>query len=288
VGPFFGYNRYTFLKATSSRTGSGNLFRGSSTESGRADSSRCGVLVNSFHKYYHTSTSVHAHSNASTNMAESDSSGRTSNGVNLNFAFPHFKTAADMYAHIREITKPAGDYTVRNFVGVIEEINPPSKAVVDTKLFCVGALDYYTKKNMGWAYDEEEAKKWQLNERGGEQGDYRSGMQEKIKNVIECLREVPQSKRAVITIPFSDEGSRNADWRNQGQTKCVRELQFYIEDGKLKCTGILRMQNANIFPKNIHFFAVLIDHIASELGLPVGEYTHWITNLCHDRDAINC
>jgi hypothetical protein len=49
------------------------------------------------------------------------------------------------------------------------------------------------------------------------------------------------------------------------------------------------MQNANIFVKNIHFFATLIDHVAKELGnVPVGEYTHWITNLCHDRSASGC
>ena len=68
----------------------------------------------------------------------------------------------------------------------------------------------------------------------------------------------------------------------------MRELHFYIEEDKLKCTGILRMQNANIFPKNIYFFALLIDKVASQLNLKVGEYTHWITHLCHDRSAVGC
>ena len=52
------------------------------------------------------------------------------------------------------------------------------------------------------------------------------------------------------------------------------------------------MQNASIFPKNIHFFATLLHHVASELecvGVTgVGEYTHFIANLCHDRSASNC
>lgn len=30
------------------------------------------------------------------------------------------------------------------------------------------------------------------------------------------------------------------------------------------------------------------DHVAKELGVEVGEYTHWITNLCHDRSATSC
>jgi hypothetical protein len=32
----------------------------------------------------------------------------------------------------------------------------------------------------------------------------------------------------------------------------------------------------------------LIDHVAKELNVPVGEYTHFITNLCHDRNATSC
>ena len=113
-------------------------------------------------------------------------------------------------------------------------------------------------------------------------------MQAKIHNVIDCLKTESLSKRAVVPIPYSTVGSQSIDWRDQGQNKCCRELHFYLEDGKLKCTGIVRMQNANIFVKNIHFFATLINHVAKELQVPVGEYTHWITNVCHDRDATGC
>ena len=142
---------------------------------------------------------------------------------------------------------------------------------------------------MGWDYTTEEYNLWQLPERGGAQGDYRDGMIKKINNVIDCLRTEPYSKRAVIPIPFGTEPSSTVDWTDQGQNKCCRELHFYIEDNKLKCTGIVRMQNANIFVKNIHFFATLINYVAKELGnIPVGEYTHWITNVCHDRSATGC
>ena len=41
---------------------------------------------------------------------------------------------------------------------------------------------------MGWEYTQEEYDKWQLQERGGAQGDYRDGMQQKIANVIDCLK----------------------------------------------------------------------------------------------------
>lgn len=181
-----------------------------------------------------------------------------------------------------------GEFVVRNFVGVIQDISVTA-STVETELFPKAALVYYTKKNMGWDYTDEEAATYQLAERGGAQGDYRDGMSEKIANVIDCLKTEPLSKRAVIPIPFADSPSSSADWKDQGQNKCCRELHFYLEDGKLKCTGIVRMQNANIFVKNIHFFAVLIEHVAKELGgVQVGEYTHWITNVCHDRSATGC
>lgn len=189
-------------------------------------------------------------------------------------------------SYVRFVEK-GGEYVVRNFVGVIEDISPTA-SLVETELFPAGALHYYTKKNMGWEYTQEEYDTWQLAERGGEQGDYRDGMPEKISNVIDCLKTEPLSKRAVIPIPYSNVGSATIDWKDRGQNKCCRELHFYLEDGKLKCTGLVRMQNANIFVKNIHFFSTLIDHVAKELNVPVGEYTHWITNVCHDRTATSC
>jgi len=148
---------------------------------------------------------------------------------------------------------------------------------------------------MGWTYTEEEAAQWQLAVRGGEQGDYRAGIGAKIANAIDCLKNESLSKRATITFPFTGidaggtGGSETNDWTYQGQNKCCRELHLYLEDGKLKCTAIVRMQNANIFVKNIHFFATLLEHVADELGgVELGEYTHWITNLCYDREATSC
>ena len=214
---------------------------------------------------------------------------------NLNVGFPHFATARELYDHIRAISKnESKEFVVRNFVGVIEDVSVAA-STVETELFPKGALEYYTKKNMGWDYTPEEAEKWQLNLRGGEQGDYRAGIDKKIANAIAALKSEPLTKRATITFPFSGTevggtgGSETGDWTYQGQNKCCRELHMYLEDGKLKCTAIVRMQNANIFVKNIHFFATLIEHVSQELGgVEVGEYTHWITNLCYDRDATSC
>jgi hypothetical protein len=80
-----------------------------------------------------------------------------------------------MYSYLREVTLPGGEYVVRNFVGVIEDIGPEA-STVETDLFPRGALEYYSKKNMGWDYTPEEYDTWQLPERGGAQGDYRDGV----------------------------------------------------------------------------------------------------------------
>ena len=83
--------------------------------------------------------------------------------LNLNTGFQHFPTAKELYAHIRSISHDPQDkeFVVRNFVGVIEDVSVKS-STVETELFPLGALEYYTKKNMGWEYTQEESDLWQL------------------------------------------------------------------------------------------------------------------------------
>mmetsp|Transcript_1198 Transcript_1198/g.1788 ORF Transcript_1198/g.1788 Transcript_1198/m.1788 type:complete len:89 (+) Transcript_1198:81-347(+) len=71
---------------------------------------------------------------------------------NLNTGFTHFANAKELYDHIRSISKNEDkEFVVRNFVGVIEDISVKA-STVETELFPLGALEYYTKKNMGWDY----------------------------------------------------------------------------------------------------------------------------------------
>jgi hypothetical protein len=130
----------------------------------------------------------------------------------------HITLPLTNFCSLSRVSFQGGEFVVRNFVAVIEDISPAA-SLVETDLFPAGALEYYTKKNMGWEYTEEEYKLWQLAERGGAQGDYRDGMPEKIANVIDCLKTEPLSKRAVIPIPFTGDGSETADWKDQGQNK---------------------------------------------------------------------
>ena len=56
---------------------------------------------------------------------------------------------------------------------------------------------------MGWDTTQAEYDEWFDVQRGGDQGDYREGMQAKIDNVVDCLAAHPHSKRAIIPIPFN-------------------------------------------------------------------------------------
>jgi hypothetical protein len=141
------------------------------------------------------------HPSLKLNLIMSSSPVKCAPANNLNKGFPHFPTAHELYAHLRSITQSGGEFVVRNFVAVVEDISPDASLVCvfvvvlhnahfylivnshqrlslhsETELFPKGALMYYTKKNMGWEYTKEESEMWQLAERGGAQGDYRDGV----------------------------------------------------------------------------------------------------------------
>ena len=200
---------------------------------------------------------------------------------------PRHATARSLYDEMRHLTRAGGDFTIHNYAAVLEDLSEEATKV-ETELFPLAALDFYTRWNLEENVSDEEIATLKTPERGGAQGDYRRGMRRKIANAVDCLRTHPNSKRASIPIPFTDSGSETIDWRDQGQTKCCRELYLYVEEGKLSCTGVLRVQNASIFPKNIHVFGALLRHCSAELGLPLGVYTHVVASLCHDRTATNC
>ena len=67
-------------------------------------------------------------------MTEATATVKCAPSKNLNVGFPHFATGKDMYDHLREITKPGGEFVVRNFVGVIEDFSVAS-CTVETELF---------------------------------------------------------------------------------------------------------------------------------------------------------
>lgn len=183
------------------------------------------------------------------------------------------KTCHETWQHMNELTKEAP--YIRNYTQEIEM----DQFSIETELFSLEALDAYSHYNMGDQISDSHQKFFSP-ERGGGQGDYREGMKEKIANIVDCLRNYPQSKRAIITICNNATAQHSSD----DDSKCLRELHFYIEDKTLKATAFFRAQAAAIFPKNIHFIGSVMDRIAKELnGLKVGTLFYHTSILVADR-----
>jgi thymidylate synthase len=157
----------------------------------------------------------------------------------------------------QHMTKISAKNSVRNFTQELDM----SDYLVETELFPEEILVAYSAYNMEKDLDAEQATFMNEN-RGGAQGNYREGMARKITNVVDCLTEFPQSKRAIITVcnePMPDHSS-------DSDAKCVRELQLYVDaDGKLSGTVFLRAQAAFLFPKNIHMLGSIMTEIAAQL-----------------------
>lgn len=136
--------------------------------------------------------------------------------------------------------------------------------VVETELFPKAVLEAYSSWNLGQPLTAQQ-KAFFSAERGGGQGDYREGMREKIANVVDCLRQYPQSKRALITVANQPIPDHHSD----EQAKCLREIHFHLATQPggsiLNATCFFRAQAALIFPKNIHFIGSLMHCVARQL-----------------------
>jgi thymidylate synthase len=194
-----------------------------------------------------------------------------------------------MFNFINIITKEykdEGRNPIRNFCGVIENMNRKFLSI-ETDIFNNDILEFYTKHNMGLLDKNKDYQKYEkyYNEmRGGEMGDYSYKFQDKLANVVDALKKFPKSKRAIITMPYSRKTSDQVKHSNDSENKCLRELQFFIEDDYLHCTGFMRAQASIIFPKNIHFIGEVFNQIADEINVPIGTYTHFVTTLVYDRE----
>jgi len=180
----------------------------------------------------------------------------------------------------------------RNFSGTIFNFCEDN-AVVETDLFDKKTLRAYAKKSCNSKLTKEEESLFE-EYKGGSQGDYSSNMALKINNVVECLAEFQESKRAVIMI-----NSKNWHHYETDDAKCCRELHFYLDrtkvdeayppGWKLSCTGFFRAQAVDIMPKNFYFVYYVMNLIkeklqSMELNVEIGNYTHFVTTLVATRN----
>ena len=167
--------------------------------------------------------------------------------------------------------------SVRNFHADLDMDN----YVIETDLFPREVLDVYSDWNLELPVSDANRDRYFNAQRGGQQGDYRAGMRNKVANVVDCLTRFPASKRAVISV-VADPAAHHSDTAN---AKCLREVHFNLDGDRLNGTVLFRSQAAEIFPKNIHFIGRLFAQIGSQLPGDVrpGTLHYLATVLVSDR-----
>ena len=104
---------------------------------------------------------------------------------------------------------------------------------------------------------------------------------DQVAQVIDTLKRDPYSRSAVINFNVPNPG--------RFETKdeiCTIALVFELREGKLDCTGIMRSDDVWLgTPYDVVFFTELQKHIANELGVGYGKYTHFAVSLhAYEKD----
>lgn len=98
---------------------------------------------------------------------------------------------------------------------------------------------------------------------------------DQVKQVVDTLKRNPYSRRAIIN--FNVPNPERFETRDE---ICTIALVFELRDDKLDCTGIMRSNDVWLgTPYDVVFFTELQKHIANELGVGYGKYTHFAVSL---------
>ena len=99
--------------------------------------------------------------------------------------------------------------------------------------------------------------------------DYNGGTIDQIKNVIEMIKNHPDSRRMIVS------AWNVAEVEQMALPPCHCMFQFYVADGKLSLQ--LYQRSADVFlgvPFNIASYALLLQMMAQVTGLEAGEFIH--------------
>lgn len=104
---------------------------------------------------------------------------------------------------------------------------------------------------------------------------------DQVAQVIDTLKRDPYSRRAVIN--FNVPNPERFETKDETYTIA---LVFELREGKLDCTGIMRSNDVWLdTPYDVVFFTELQKHIANELGVGYGKYTHFAVSLhAYEKD----
>jgi len=112
------------------------------------------------------------------------------------------------------------------------------------------------------------------------------GPEGQVSTIIRDLQNRSSTRKAVIQLfSSSDIKSPHKD------TPCTCTLQFLIRDGKLSLYTTMRSNDAfKGLPHDIFAFTMLQELAARKIGVPIGEYGHYVTSLhlyIEDIDKVN-
>lgn len=110
--------------------------------------------------------------------------------------------------------------------------------------------------------------------------DYDGGHIDQIKEVIESIRNTPESRRLIVS------AWNVADLPGMALPPCHILFQFYVADGRLSL--MLYQRSADCFlgvPFNIASYALLLMMVAQVTGLEPGEFIHTLgdTHIYHNH-----
>ncbi len=93
--------------------------------------------------------------------------------------------------------------------------------------------------------------------------------------IVELLRKDPASRRAVLNFQEQTE-----DLVMQKDIPCASTMQFLVRDSRLHAITCMRSNDAIWgLPYDVFLFTMFQELLASELGLPIGTYTHIVGSL---------
>jgi thymidylate synthase len=95
------------------------------------------------------------------------------------------------------------------------------------------------------------------------------------QQIVELLREDPQSRRAVLNFQ-----GRTEDLVTDKDVPCANTMQFLVRDSRLHAIVSMRSNDAIWgLPYDVFLFTMFQELLASELGLALGNYTHTVGSL---------
>ena len=97
-----------------------------------------------------------------------------------------------------------------------------------------------------------------------------------LNYAIQKLKEKKDTRHAVISIYDGKESSN----RYMFDTPCTCAIHFYIIDDKLDMSVMMRSNDLWYgFPNDQYCFSKLQQMVAEDVGIPIGKYYHFVTNL---------